>query len=207
MYLVKTPQIIKKLFPQYVWDIAHTPQSVYLTFDDGPHPEITAEVLRILDTYQAKSTFFCVGKNAEQYPEIMKRIREQGHTTGNHTYSHSNAWQVGRETFLSDVKRCEQVFSSAVFRPPYGKITPYLSQKIAQKIIMWDVLSGDFDPLLPKEKCLNNVLNHVSGGSVIVFHDSEKAYERMIYALPRVLDWLHEKGLVCEAIKKGTLSV
>jgi peptidoglycan-N-acetylglucosamine deacetylase len=212
-YWTKTNWFIKQIFSNYVWDIPNDGNKVYLTFDDGPTPKITEWVLAELQKYNAKATFFCIGKNIEKHPEILKKVIDNGHSIGNHTYNHENGWKTAVKEYLENTKRCETAIlnlqskicnlKSKIFRPPYGKIKPSQSRKLRQlgyKIIMWDVLSGDFDESITTEKCLENAISNVTSGSIIVFHDSEKAFQNLEYALPKTLKFLAEKGFVCDAI-------
>lgn len=209
LYFIKTPRIVKKLFSNYTWCFASKEKEVYLTFDDGPTDKITDFVLNELKKYNAKATFFCIGKNIENHPEIFDRIIIEGHSIGNHTQNHFNGWRHSLKDYIKNVEECEKVISNRVnlsyklFRPPYGKIKPSQGKKIIEKgykIIMWDVLSADFEKRLSKEKCLKNVLKNTKKGSVIVFHDSVKASERLCYTLPIVLKKLSEKGYKFKAI-------
>ncbi|MFA9186968.1 polysaccharide deacetylase family protein [Flavobacterium magnesitis] len=213
-YWVKTHRIIKKLFPNYVWDIPNNDNKIYLTFDDGPTPEITQWVLNQLEQYNAKATFFCIGKNIEQHPEIFNEVIKKGHGIGNHTQNHLNGWKTITNEYLENIETCETTISnlkseisilqSKTFRPPYGKIKAAQAKKLRQqgyKIIMWDVLSADFDQSITKEECLNNVLSNTQSGSIIVFHDSLKAFKNLEYALPKVLQHLAENHFSFETIK------
>lgn len=207
-YWVKTNRIIKKLFPNYIWDIPNNENKVYLTFDDGPTPEITTWVLNQLEQYNAKATFFCIGKNIATHPEIFSQIIEKGHSIGNHTYNHLNGWKTSTSEYIENSVQCAEVSkqfeNNKLFRPPYGKIKATQARKLRQqgyKIIMWDVLSADFDQSITKEECLNNVLSNTKSGSIIVFHDSLKAFENLEYALPRVLQHLAEHHFSFETIK------
>jgi len=172
---------------------------LYLTFDDGPHPTITPFVLDELKKIGAKATFFSIGKNVHQYPEIYKRIMAEGHAVGNHTYRHLNGWKTADEEYFEDIRHAETVINSKLYRPPYGKIrrsqiVEIISPRFGMKVIMWTVLSGDFDEKLSKEQCLDNVINTSEPGAIIVFHDSEKAADRMTYALPKMLEHFKNKG-------------
>lgn len=202
VYLVKTPSLVKPLFKSLIWNFKEKKDSVFLTFDDGPHPVITPQVLDILNEYNAKATFFCVGDNVKKYPDIYQRILDEEHTVGNHTYNHLNAFKTNHEIYIENVKQCTQYVNSSLFRPPYGKLKR--KQIIALKdyfnIIMWDVLSGDFDAKVTPKKCLNNVLKYIKGGSIVVFHDSEKAKEKMLYALPEVLNFIKNNKLKAVSI-------
>ena len=206
MYFVKTPVLIRKSFPQMIWNIPSEKKKVYLTFDDGPIPEITPWVLNELKKHKAKATFFCVGENIEKHPEIFRQIISEGHSIGNHTFHHLNGWKTKNEKYFANIKACHEIISKSaiynpqsamkLFRPPYGRIRPsqysFLNQQYS--IVMWDVLSGDFDKNISKEKCLRNVLSKTRNGSIIVFHDSEKAFSRLEFVLPRVLEYFSGKG-------------
>lgn len=210
LYFVKTPHIIKRMFPKLVWHIPTNNKTIYLTFDDGPTPEITRWVLRQLKTYNAKATFFCIGKNALQHPDILTDIVTDGHMIGNHTNNHLNNWKVSGRTYLEDIEQANKILKQqlniktlSLFRPPYGKIklsTAKKLQKRGYKIIMWDVLSADFDQSITPEKCLDNVLQNTSNGSIIVFHDSVKASENLNYVLPKTLAYFSEKGYKFKAL-------
>jgi peptidoglycan/xylan/chitin deacetylase (PgdA/CDA1 family) len=199
VYFVKTPFWLKKLYPNCIWGINNEQRNIYLTFDDGPHPTITPIVLEHLKKYQAKATFFCIGQNVEKFPEIYKQIIEEGHAVGNHTHHHLNGWKTDDEKYLADIVEAKQLIDSDLFRPPYGRITRFqLAQlrkiKYQLSVIMWTVLSGDFDYNITKEKCLQNVLKNTKPGSIVVFHDSEKAKEKVLYALPKMLTYFTQKG-------------
>jgi peptidoglycan/xylan/chitin deacetylase (PgdA/CDA1 family) len=204
-YSVKTPWWLKLLYKDCIWSIKDTKKVVYLTFDDGPHPSITPFVLDLLKKYNAKATFFCIGKNVLQHSEICRRITTEGHKVGNHTHNHLNGWKTDAAVYLENIAEAKKHIDSQLFRPPYGKITKYQLQQLGTKAfqlktIMWSVLSGDFDKSLTPEKCLNNVIRHTESGSIVVFHDSDKAFERLEYALPRVLEYFSEKGYSFEKI-------
>ncbi len=196
MYVSKVPGFFWRLFPGLVWRVPANDRSLFLTFDDGPVPGVTDYVLQTLDEYDAKGTFFCIGKNVAAHQKLYDSILKKGHAVGNHTYHHLNGWETDDEIYYDDIARCARVVKSAFFRPPYGKISfaqiKYL--KLQYKIVMWDVLSGDFDEQLSAEACLKNVLRHAQEGSVIVMHDSLKAESKLRYALPRVLEFFTEGG-------------
>lgn len=206
-YWVKTNAIIRKLFSNYIWLLPNNEKKIYLTFDDGPIPEVTEWVLAELKKNNAKASFFCIGKNIEANPDIFKKIINDGHSIGNHTYNHLNGWKTSTENYLADIEKCENaIIKSAcdfkrstpqLFRPPYGKIKTGQTKRIKSlgyKIIMWDVLSGDFDQKIAKEKCLDNLIQNIEPGSIIVFHDSVKASKNLKYALPKVLDYLNNNN-------------
>ncbi len=205
---VKTNRFIKIIFPNYIWDIRNDENKVYLTFDDGPTPKITEWTLAQLKLHNAKATFFCIGDNVRKFPEIFQKVINEGHSIGNHTFNHFNGWNTEKEMYIKNVELCNQEIAEGrlqtdLFRPPYGKIKPSQSKilrKQGYKIIMWDVISYDFDTSITPEKCLENVLNNVQSGSIIVFHDSKKAYKNLEFVLPRTLQFLKEKGYFCEKL-------
>jgi len=209
-YWIKTNTFIKKAFSKYIWDIPNRENNIYLTFDDGPTPEITEWVLEELKKHQAKATFFCIGKNIDKHPDLFEKIINDGHAIGNHTYNHLNGWKTKTVDYLENIISCQSEIckqdstNSKLFRPPYGKIKKSQSKKLRRlgyKIIMWDVLSADFDQTITPEKCLENVLKNVVSGSVIVFHDSVKAYKNLEYALPLSLQILKDKGFEFKTIQ------
>src|SRR5215217_3443038 len=174
-YFIKTPWLAKQLFNKYIWNLPRNERAVYLTFDDGPHPTITPWVLEQLKQYNARATFFCVGENVSQYPAVYQHILAEGHAVGNHTQHHPNGWHTATEAYLADVREGAQHIQSSLFRPPYGRIRKEQANGVKallgsdSKIIMWDVLSCDFDPTFSKAQCLKNVLEHAETGSIIVF--------------------------------------
>jgi peptidoglycan/xylan/chitin deacetylase (PgdA/CDA1 family) len=203
MYLVKTPWIVKRLYSSLIWDIKTEDKKLYLTFDDGPHPKASSFVLDTLKQYNAKATFFCIGKNVIENRDIYNRIISEGHTVGNHTQNHLNGWKTNDEDYITNIKQAALNIDSKLFRPPYGRISRFqikLLQQLDYRIVMWDVLSGDFDTTLSKEKCANNVILQAISGSIIVFHDSEKAWERLEYALPKVLEYFNGQGFEFECL-------
>lgn len=213
-YFVKTPSIVQRIFKNYVWNFFTSEKVIYLTFDDGPTPEITEWTLNTLKAYNAKATFFCIGKNIENHSEIFKQLIADKHSIGNHSYNHLNGWSTNTETYLENIKRTEETFQrfnfstfqQKLFRPPYGKIKPRqakILRKKGYKIILWDVLSADFDTKISKEKCLENVLKNTQNGSVIVFHDSVKAAKNLKYVLPKVLAHFSKKEFAFHSIRKS----
>ncbi|MFN8309577.1 MAG: polysaccharide deacetylase family protein [Chitinophagales bacterium] len=217
--LVKTPAIARKIFRKAIWRASTKKKTLYLTFDDGPQPGVTGAVLDLLNQYNAKATFFCIGKNIEENPELFQRIIAEGHTAGNHTQQHLNGWKTNLLTYLDDVKACDAIldaqFAEAtntnnkrLFRPPYGKLTfpqyNYLKQRY--QVVMWDVLSFDFDLKETKERVLENVIRHAENGSVIVFHDSKKAAEKVLFALPAVLQHFHDAGYSFQSLNAAAVA-
>ncbi len=209
-YFVKTPWWLKMIYPSYTWDLKTHEKNVYLTFDDGPHPEATQFVLDELKKHAARATFFCVGSNVVARPEIYKKVLDGGHTTGNHTYNHLNGWKAKDEEYLKDVAEAAKYIDSSLFRPPYGRIRSFQAKNIplvikdnSAKIIMWDILSGDFDRGITKEECLQNVILNVKSGSIIVFHDSDKAMPHLEFVLPRVLSYLSDQRYRFEGLQNS----
>jgi peptidoglycan-N-acetylglucosamine deacetylase len=207
-YFVKTPWWLKKIYSSYVWSVDTKEKIIYLSFDDGPHPIATSFVLDELKKYNAKATFFCIGKNVVAEQAIYKRILDEGHAVGNHTYNHFNGWKTKDDIYLDDVKEAGKFIDSIMFRPPYGRITSFQAKNINGalkktfvKIIMWDVISGDFDNSLTGDQCLQNVILNTTKGSMVVFHDSEKAFSRLQFLLPGVLKFFVKKGYRFERLE------
>lgn len=206
-YLVKSPWWLKRLYPDCLWSMPPGHKTLYLTFDDGPHPEATPFVLDLLDQYQAKATFFCIGNNTTAYRQLYNSIPDRGHRVGNHTFHHLNGWKTADEVYLADIEAAAKEIDSRLFRPPYGRISRFQLRLLEGKLIpvMWTVLSGDFDPGISWEKCVENVTAHAEDGSIIVFHDSAKAFPRLREALPAVLKYYSEKGYRFECLKEEAL--
>lgn len=215
MYLVKSPLLLKWFYSTLTWNKSRSEKIVYLTFDDGPIPNVTDYVLNTLKSFEAKATFFCIGDNIIKHPEVFERVVKAGHSIGNHTFNHLRGWDTDDQTYLKNFQKCQQLTQTHLFRPPYGRIKRSQIRKLKAEslklkatnqtlqlttnnpplnIIMWDVLSGDFDPNLSSEKCYQNVIKNTQNGSIIVFHDSLKAFERLEHALPKVLKYLTKKG-------------
>ena len=196
MYLIKSPFWLQWLYPALIWHKSRAHKCIYLTFDDGPVPDVTPFVLETLKTFEARATFFCIGDNVRKHPEIFERLVQEGHRGGNHTFNHLRGWDTDDHVYLENVQQCTDLLGSDLFRPPYGraKKTQYSMLNTQYSVIMWDVLSGDFDPGLKPEKCLKNVLKYTQNGSIVVFHDSIKAFPRLEYTLPRALDAWKKAG-------------
>jgi len=199
MYLANSPTWLQWLYPSLIWHKSREEKSVYLTFDDGPIPVVTPFVLNTLKTFNAKATFFCIGDNAAKYPEIYQQVLNEGHSVGNHTFNHLKGWNTNKEAYLGNVAKCAELVKSSLFRPPYGRATrsQYSTLINNYSVIMWDVLSGDFDLKITPEKCIENVISNTRNGSIIVFHDSLKAFPRLETALPSVLEHLTSEGYKC----------
>ncbi len=215
---VKTPNLVKNVFPGLIWDLPSKEKIIYLTFDDGPTPTITDWTLDVLRQYDARVTFFCIGKNIKAHPAIFQRILSEGHSVGNHTYNHLKGWKTNTSEYLENIDKTDEVITHEIanskipftgmnpsgqsgtvklFRPPYGQIKPKQAKqiiKLGYKIVMWTVLSRDWEQSLSKEKCVENVTKHTNPGNIIVFHDSIKASNNLQYALPEVLEYFSRKG-------------
>ena len=202
MYFNKSPQILRSAISDAFWEIITNQKELYLTFDDGPHEVITPLVLDILKKYQAKATFFCVGENILKNPTVFQRIINEGHQVGNHTFSHNNGWKNNTTEYLRSYLKCQQLTKTSFFRPPYGRISPSQYQLIKKrsKVIMWSVLSGDFDSSNSVQDCVDNVFSGIKNGAIIVFHDSVKAENRVLNSLPLVLDELSKKGFIFKSL-------
>jgi peptidoglycan-N-acetylglucosamine deacetylase len=221
MYLVKTPWWLRAIYPQLIWQMPDQEKIIYLTFDDGPHANATPFVLDTLAEFDAKASFFCIGKNVLEHPAIYERILNEGHTVGNHTQFHANGWKVSDSKYFNEIDEAATLIQSNLFRPPYGRIKRSQISQLVQKkhvrsfnaqssdlqstqspykIIMWSVLSGDFDTSLSADACTQNVINHTKAGSIVVFHDSTKAWDRMSVALPKVLKHFSALGFRFEAL-------
>lgn len=201
--IIHPPKFIKRLFPSFIWDFPQEKDSIFLTFDDGPCPDVTPWVLDQLDKYKAKATFFCIGKNVELYPGIYNEILKRGHRVGNHTYSHvRKGWSLDNDTYVRDVDMARQLISSNLFRPPYARIkrTQAYMLSFRFKIIMWTILSRDYSRSLSGRKCAMNVIPHLYPGCIVVFHDSLKSSKNLKYALPLVLQAAKNRNLKCKSI-------
>jgi peptidoglycan/xylan/chitin deacetylase (PgdA/CDA1 family) len=191
--------LLKKLYPQLVWDVNHDGRCIYLTFDDGPIPIVTPFVLNILKQYNAKATFFCIGDNVRKHPDVFEQVKADGHAKGNHTYNHLDGWKTDNKTYLENFLLADELTGSNLFRPPYGRIKKSQVKLLKEakpglQIIMWNILSGDFDISLKPEKCLDNVIKNTSPGDMVLFHDSLKAFKRLEYVLPRAMEVWSKEG-------------
>jgi peptidoglycan-N-acetylglucosamine deacetylase len=196
------PKWFQKLFPNLIWQIDTNEKIVYLTFDDGPHPEITQWVVNELKKFEMKATFFCVGDNAQKHPKTLQMILKEGHLLGNHTMHHIKGWKHDNETYQKDVSECAEYVNSQYFRPPYGRIKneQVKALKNKYKIVMWTLLSCDFDQKLNQELALNQLLKKTKKGSIVVFHDSIKAEKNLKFLLPKYLNFLKENGYQCHTL-------
>jgi len=198
----RPPALLSRVLPNMTWNFYGHHHKVYLTFDDGPAPDVTHRVLEMLSAYGAKATFFCLGRNVDKYPDLYHRILAEGHTAGNHTYSHLKGFRSSIRNYLEDIELAAGLINSKLFRPPYGRILPGQIRAVQSRyrIIMWDVLSHDYNNRLPGKRVVKNVISNVNPGSIIVFHDSGKARNNLLVALPEVLGFLKDNRYEMEAI-------
>ncbi|WP_300596485.1 polysaccharide deacetylase family protein [Niabella sp.] len=210
MYFVKAPWLLKKIYTRYLWDLPASKKKIFLTFDDGPHPVATPFVLEQLRSWNAKATFFCVGKNVVTEAALYQTLQNEGHRIGNHTFTHLNGWKADTPIYLDNVLQAAKHIDSELFRPPYGRIKKQQGRLLQEgalgrkfRVIMWDVLSGDFDRSLAPEKCLNHVLKYTRDGSIVVFHDSEKAFKNLSFALPRMLEYFSGQGFTFDSLPES----
>nr|WP_294904175.1 polysaccharide deacetylase family protein [uncultured Lacibacter sp.] len=206
LYITTTPWWLRMMFPAgLTWNIPTAEKILYLTFDDGPTPEATSFVLDELKKYNAKATFFCIGENVQRYPQVYQRLFTDGHRVGNHTHNHLNGFNTKDELWLNNVKEAAKWIDSDLFRPPYGKIRNFQAKVLKEanppfRIIMWSVISADFDDKISPQKSFSNVKKNVKPGSIVVFHDSEKAFPNLRFALPETLKLFSSEGYRFEAI-------
>ena len=194
MKMVTVPYVVRILYPSLIWN--REENSLFLTFDDGPNPDITPKILDILAGYKVKATFFCVGDNVRKYPEIYNNVLEQGHRTGNHTFNHLNGWKTSDDDYFTNIKKAGEFINSNLFRPPYGKIRRSQIKTLKKdfEIIMWTVLTYDFSKKISPEDCYRNSKKGLRNGSIIVFHDSVKSKKNVLYALPKFIETALNKG-------------
>lgn len=194
---IDPPKFIKRLFPSFIWKLPNTKGEVYLTFDDGPRPEVTPWVLDQLDKFDAKATFFCLGKNVEMFPELFEEIKRRGHAVGNHSYSHVKGWGMKTGDYVRDIDIADDLIHSNLFRPPYARIGPSQARVLAERYrhIMWTIISCDYSRRTDGQKCVRNVVPYLESGAIIAFHDSIKCAGNLFEALPQVLEAIREKGL------------
>jgi peptidoglycan/xylan/chitin deacetylase (PgdA/CDA1 family) len=201
----RIPNWIKWFYPSFVWQMPADEKSLFLTFDDGPHPTITPQVLSMLSDYKAKATFFCIGDRVKRYPEIFQRILDEGHAIGNHTQHHIKGWETATADYVAEVNEAEKYICSRLFRPPYGRIKRKQAKLLLNQgfeIIMWTVLSADYDQKLTKEASADRVLRNINNGNIYLFHDSERGEKRMLYALPKLLEAASALGFEFKKIKE-----
>jgi len=195
--LIRTPLLFRLFSRKHlVCNVPTSEKEIWLTFDDGPVPEVTPVILDILSERNVKATFFCVGHNVAKHPEVFDKVQNAGHAIGNHTYHHLNGWKTPPAAYYEDVVRCDELFQTKLFRPPHGRFTPSQYYLLREKylFVMWSLLAKDYHRRVSPEKCLDITIKNTRPGSIVVFHDSIKASEKVLYALPRFLDHFLEKG-------------
>ena len=200
---VKPPKIVRLFYPNLVWKKQEETKKLWLTFDDGPHPDITPWILSVLNTEQVKATFFLVGRQMEEFPELVSEIKKAGHLIANHSYSHKNGWVTGNKTYFQDIERCQKLMpENKLYRPPYGKLNFNQIHKLKKdyKLILWDVLSMDFSKSITTSRIKNNVLNNVENGSIIVFHNNQKSFNNLKPVLKETITELKKKGYTFSTI-------
>lgn len=199
----RAPKILRWLLPGFIWDFPDEKDGIFLTFDDGPTPEVTQWVLDILDKYNAKATFFCLGKNVELFPHIFEEIICRGHAVGNHSYNHIKGWGTATEEYMRNIESAGSIIKSNLYRPPYARISLSQARALKEKYhtIMWSIISRDYNRNISGDECAHNVIPHLQPGAIIVFHDSIKCSPNLTVALPQVLEAIKAKGLVCKRIE------
>ena len=200
--LIKTPTLIQFFFPSLLWSKKRDKKILYLTFDDGPYNMLSPFILDELKKYKAKATFFYLGSKAEKYPQLIKRCKDENHKIGNHTYSHPNGWKTKNSRYYQDIEKANKLLNSNLFRPPYGRIKPSQINHLKKyyKIIMWDILSWDFDKKTSPEECYNNIINNTKSGSIIVLHENEKSAKNVKEVLPKILSYFSSQGFKFEKL-------
>jgi len=199
---VRLPGFFTSLFKDAIWRFKEAGQTVYLTFDDGPIPEVTPWVLDLLEKEEIKATFFCVGENVQKYPEVYQQILDHGHSVGNHTFNHLQGYKLVDQDYFTNIEKAGNYIKSDLFRPPHGllKVSQYNYLKKKYRMIMWDLITCDYDSRLKPEEVLKNVTDYIRSGSILTFHDSEKAKNNLMNALPPAIKWIKEQGYRFEAI-------
>ena len=204
-FLTGSPWWLRKYYPNFLWSMPVREKKIYLSFDDGPLPVTTPFVLDTLKEFNAKASFFCIGKNVQQYPDIYHRVLEEGHTVGNHSFNHLNGWKTKDDLYVDNILKAGELIASDLFRPPYGRIKKSQAEKLRimkpeMKVVMWSVLSGDFDVSISGEDCRQIVKSKAGDGAIIVFHDTEKAFDRLRFCLPETLKHFAGRGFSFEKL-------
>ena len=203
MFIEQVPNIVRAFYPTVLWRKDKNKKVIYLTFDDGPTEELTRWILNTLDEFGIKATFFCIGNNAENHPEIVDEIREKGHSVGIHGYEHRRGLYKDNEVFFSDIEKSKNIIKSNLFRPPHGNITPRQAKKLKDlgyNVVLWDVITRDYNTRLPEEKVLDIAKRYTRNGSIVVFHDSRKAFKNMKYAFPKAVKYWLDNGYTFETL-------
>lgn len=209
MIIEQTPTVVRAIYPGAIWRLPRKQKTVYLTFDDGPIPEVTPWVLEVLGTFGIKATFFCVGDNVRKHPEVFRLIKEGGHQVGNHSFNHLQGYKHFSSTYVKNVEKADELIGSKLFRPPHGHLRygEYIWLKKKNfKIVLWDVITRDYNPKLNGDFILNNVKKYARNGSIIVFHDSLKAEASLRYALPKAIESLLSEGYIFDVISDEAIN-
>jgi peptidoglycan/xylan/chitin deacetylase (PgdA/CDA1 family) len=203
MFIEQIPNIVRAFYPTVLWRKDKNRKVIYLTFDDGPTKELTHWILKTLDEFGVKATFFCIGNNAEKYPEIVDEIRQNGHSVGIHGYEHRRGLYKDDDAFFYDIEKSKHIIKSNLFRPPHGNITPSQAKKLKNlgyNVVLWDVITRDYNPSLSEEKVLDIAKKYTRNGSIVVFHDSRKAFKNMKYAFPKAVKYWLDNGYTFETL-------
>ena len=203
MFIEQVPNIIRRFYPSVLWRKDKDKKVIYLTFDDGPTEELTHWILKTLDEFGIKATFFCIGNNAEKLPKIVDEIRKNGHSVGIHGYQHKRGLYKNSEIFISDIEKSKNIIKSNLFRPPHGNITPHQAKKLDElgyNVVLWDVITRDYDASLSEEDVFNIAKKYTRNGSIVVFHDSVKAEKNMRYAFPKAVKYWLENEYTFETL-------
>ncbi len=202
MRFIRSPKLARKVFPSALWSVKSKGKVLYLSFDDGPTSR-TREILELLETHQAKATFFCVGQNVQNHQTLFNEIKASGHHVGNHSFSHCKGWKVSTRQYLDDVDKAQQLIQSDLFRPPYGKMTlgQYRALRKKYLVVMWSHISYDFDPEMSVDQFLERLKKDFKGGEIVVLHDNLKYFDRSMEMLRQILAWTKEQSIVCLAIE------
>lgn len=205
MYFKKVPKYIQRLYPQLLWSMQDTEQTLYLTFDDGPCSASTEDILDCLAEYNVQATFFCLGRHVESYPILFKKIQAEGHAIGNHGYEHLSGWKTNTDLYIENAQKADALIQSNIFRPPYGRIKRNQTNEIAKdfSIIMWDVMPGDFDASVTSDACIKTIKKYAGNGSIIVLHDNPKAYPKVIEILSQVIPYFQKQGFTFSKIDQS----
>lgn len=209
MLIEQVPAVIRKIYPKTVWRLPKEQKTVYLTFDDGPIPEVTPWVLDLLDKYQIKATFFCVGENVKKHPEVFEMVKQRGHLVGNHTFNHLAGFTNLSKHYIDNVALADQYIHSHLFRPPHGtfRYAQFVFLRRNYHIVFWDVVTRDYNKELSGDKVFSIVKRYARNGSIIVFHDSLKAEKNMKYALPLAIEWLQKEGYRFELLSEENIKI
>lgn len=196
MLIEQPSKFLRWLYPRALWRMDSGRRTVFLTFDDGPIPEVTPWVLDILRHYEVKATFFMVGDNVRKHPDVYEKVCQAGHRVGNHTFNHLGSLRHTQKEYMDNIAKADALLHTDLFRPPHGWMRPsvYRVACLKYRVVMWDVVTRDYSRVLTDDDVFRNVCRYTRNGSIITFHDSLKSHEKLITALPRSIEWLREQG-------------